>query len=97
MASADGTEYQIVIRSRRTKSTSRGPTKDKPSGMSETHAPLANAAYRSKTERSKWNGAWLDRRSPGWGSSSSSAHSMNASAFPWLMHTPLGRPVDPDV
>ena len=51
----------------------------------------------SSTDRSKWNGAWLEKRSSARASTSATDQSMKASAARWLMQTPLGRPVEPDV
>jgi hypothetical protein len=43
------------------------------------------------------NGAWLANRSAEVAPSSRTAQSTKARALPWLTHTPLGMPVDPEV
>src|SRR5438309_1872074 len=51
----------------------------------------------SKTDRSKFHGAWLDRRSAAEMAKVSHAQLIKVSAFRWESMTPLGWPVDPEV
>src|SRR5690606_37477829 len=51
----------------------------------------------SRIERSKWNGAWEEKRSSAVGSNVSEHQSMNERALECVCMTPFGLPVDPDV
>ncbi len=76
--------------------TSTGNT-DILDGTSTRVAPARAAAYRSKVDRSKWSGAWLDTTSSATTAYSSAAQSTNPRQARWLSITPFGVPVDPDV
>src|SRR5947209_8486434 len=95
--SADGTEYQIVIAFSESHCTSSRGRRAMASSTSSTLAPDRKATYRSKTERSKWKGAWLESRSDGATRNSRAAHSTKASALRCEIVTPLGVPVEPEV
>ena len=64
---------------------------------SETDAPAAAAAKRSRIERSKCSGAWLESRSCSVIANSSAAQRTNVIALRCESITPFGSPVDPDV
>ena len=51
----------------------------------------------SRTDESKWNGAWLLNRSSGPGAKASEHQSMKLRAFSCVSITPFGIPVEPDV
>ena len=93
----DGTEYHTVMPESRIHLACSTGKSDSPSGTSTTAAPARAAANRSRTERSKWSGAWLESRSSSVTWNSSAAQSTNASAFSCESITPLGTPVEPDV
>src|SRR5690606_26228695 len=97
MLSADGTEYQMVSSFSSAKRTASAGKTVALVGTSTTGAPAMAAAKRSKTERSKWNGAWLERRSAAVTPIVRTAQSTNDQPLRWLNITPLGRPVEPDV
>ena len=93
----DGTEYQTVSSESRIHVASSTGKSASCCGTSTTAAPAFAAANRSKTERSKWSGAWLERRSSSVTPNSSVAQSTKAIALRWESMTPFGTPVDPDV
>src|SRR5437867_10839184 len=97
MMSTIGTEYQTVIPWFWINEESCMGKADNPSGTSEIAAPALIAAKMSKTDRSKFHGAWLDRRSATEMEKVSHAQLTKVSAFRWESMTPLGWPVDPEV
>src|SRR5438552_16584644 len=94
---AEGTEYHTVSFRSRTTWAIEAPKLASPVWNRCTEAPARAAAYRSKTDKSKWNGAWLHRRSSWPMSKRPTAHSTNARALRWVSITPFGDPVEPDV
>ena len=62
-----------------------------------TVAPAIMVANRSNTDRSKKKGAWLEQRSSRVSPVSLTAHRTKKSEVRWLMVTPLGSPVEPEV
>ena len=97
MVRIDGTEYQIVIPESLIQRASSMGKRASSGGTRTIAAPACVAANKSKTDRSKCRGAWLESRSLSRTSNSSTAQSTNASAFRWESITPFGTPVDPDV
>src|SRR5450432_2123909 len=51
----------------------------------------------SNVDRSKCSGGWHEMRSDGEGRKQRAAHSRNDMILEWVITTPLGTPVDPDV
>ena len=51
----------------------------------------------SRTDRSKWNGAWLLKRSCSVGAKTDEHQSTKLVAFPCVSMTPFGVPVEPEV
>ena len=51
----------------------------------------------SRIDRSKWNGAWLLKRSVSVGSNTDEHQSTKLTAFSCVSITPFGMPVEPDV
>lgn len=51
----------------------------------------------SRIERSKWKGAWDEKRSAFVGSKTCRHQSTKLTALSWLSITPFGLPVDPEV
>src|SRR6266545_3181925 len=95
--SADGTEYHTVSPRSATKRAVEAPICATSGGTGCRVPPTLAQANRSNTERSKWNGAWLENRSSGVSSSTAVAHSTNVIPFRWESITPFGSPVDPEV
>jgi len=86
----------VMRRSSMNVARSRGRT-DFSGGTSTTAAPAPAAANTSKIDRSKWSGAWLDRRSSDETANRAMPQSTNVSAFRWESMTPFGSPVEPEV
>src|SRR5688500_9466794 len=97
MARIDGAEYQTVIRLSAIRRASPSGSLPTSSGTSTTLAPLQSGVYRSRIERSKWNGACDEKRSCAVGSNTATHHSTKLVAFSCDSMTPLGFPVEPEV
>ena len=67
------------------------------SPISTSVAPCFRQTWRSRIERSKWNGACDEKRSAAVGSKVSEHQSTKLTAFSCDSITPLGLPVEPDV
>ena len=93
-----GAEYQTLIRLPARKSPSRAGSLPRFSPISTKVEAFRQAAKRSKTERSKWKGAWEAKRSSlPQGPRDCWHQSRNVKAFLCESITPLGWPVEPEV
>src|SRR5437773_828481 len=93
----DGTENHCVNWDERMKSARRCGNRLISGGTRWSCAPAAKVAKISKVERSKWSGECPDSRSDAVMEKYRHAHSTNAITLAWLITTPFGVPVDPDV
>ena len=97
-ARIEGAEYQMLIRRSVTNSPSRTGSLPRFSPISTSVDARWQAAKRSNTDRSKWNGACEANRSSSFHGPSVRWHqSRNVKALACDSITPLGCPVDPDV
>jgi hypothetical protein len=93
----DGVEYHIVMRFDAIAGAKRAGSLPTSSPNRTTVAPCFMGTCRSRIERSKWKGAWDEKRSSSVGSSASPHQSTNAAAWRCESVTPFGVPVEPDV
>src|SRR5262249_49282389 len=96
-ARIDGAEYQTLTRRSAKNAPSRAGSLPSASPTRTSVAPHRQEANRSKTERSKWNGACEANRSSAPGASAAAHQSRNVNALACESITPLGRPVEPEV
>ena len=97
VASADGTIVATVMRSSRRTPAKPPAESTRSTGTTRSVAPAANAVSTSDAAASKLNDAsWSTRLLASMANVSICATTRSASER-WLMATPFGRPVDPDV
>ncbi len=87
----------MVIPARAMKGPSAAGSLPRSSSMMQSVAPCLRETKMSRMDRSKWNGAWAEKRSSARGVNVSEHQSTNVVAFSCVRVTPLGRPVEPDV
>ena len=93
----EGVEYQTLMRWAAIASARGCGLFPSSSETRTTAAPHVSGTNRSRIERSKWKGAWDEKRSSGRGAKAPWHQSTKASALAWVWTTPLGLPVEPDV